>query len=195
MLSLRSLQRVRPLCGLSNHARATFCTSISLQRSATLQKNNVKLLLQPQMMCAAFQTQRYLGNDLSKLPKSHPEHGDLAYIGTISNMVKFVKTFSLSTSLIGLAAQPFVFTSMDQLPIWLKGLLTGSISFFIFVTPLLIHFITSRYVLHLYYRPDTGVYTASTYNLFVREKKLQFTSKDVEFPEIHGILSDRKSVV
>lgn len=189
MLCLRAVQRLKPIIRLSKDARVTFCTSIGLSKSAISQRNAFTLL-RSQAPCTVVQTRGLeWKNDISKLPRSHPEHGDLAYVGTISNMVKFVKTFSLSTSIIGLAFQPIVYQSMEKLPLWLRAILTGGVSFFIFVTPLLIHFITSRYVLHLYYRPDTGVFTASTYNLFVREKQIQFTAADVEFPEIHGILS------
>lgn len=104
-------------------------------------------------------------------------------------MVRFVKMFSLSTSIMGLLMQPYILMHAGELPLWLKAILTGSVSFFVFATPLLIHFFTSRYVLHLYYDPPTKVFTATTYSLFVRPKDMKFTAADVEFPEIHGILS------
>lgn len=46
------------------------------------------------------------------------------------------------------------------------------IGFFTFVTPMLLHFITKKYVTHLDFKPDTQTYVASTLNFFCRTKEV-----------------------
>ncbi len=46
------------------------------------------------------------------------------------------------------------------------------ISFFTFATPFLIHFISKKYVTALYYNSKDDSYTAVTYGLLLRPKKV-----------------------
>jgi transmembrane protein 70 len=55
---------------------------------------------------------------------------------------------------------------------------TGAfLSFFTFATPLLIHFISKKYVTEMYYNKAKDSYTAITYSLLLRRKKVGIICK------------------
>lgn len=58
------------------------------------------------------------------------------------------------------------------------------VGFFTFITPVTLHYVTKGYVVRLYYNKEKDLYTAITYNIFLREKKTEFTPEDVEVPGI-----------
>ena len=128
------------------------------------------------------------------LPAKHPEKGSLVYVGTISNQVRGVKLFSLSTSILGLCFQPIMYGKAVEstLPVVLKFFLGGFLNFFVFLTPALIHIFTKRYVAALYLNKDTGKFTATTYNFLVNEVETSFTSDKVEVPDTPGLLTTFK---
>ncbi|XP_043278445.1 transmembrane protein 70 homolog, mitochondrial isoform X3 [Venturia canescens] len=61
--------------------------------------------------------------------------------------------------------------------------------FFAFVTPLLLHLITKRYVVYVDYNPLTDSYIATTYSIFVQKKEIEFKPEDVKLPEISEMLT------
>lgn len=95
------------------------------------------------------------------------------YYGTLTKQIRALKAFSLMTSAAGLLIQP---------AFYLKVMETGNIGFFLGIfgcvgfmavgTPLLIHLITKKYVTYLYYDEKEDKYTAHTYSLFLRTKKV-----------------------
>ena len=127
--------------------------------------------------------------DVSKIPKEVPEKGRLVYVGTLANLVKLVKAFSVSTSMMGLAIQPYLYQHSGNHPKALTVAIGGMLSFFIFLTPLMLHFITKRYVTLLYYDDKTGVYTATNYTFFVRERDTKFTPSEVTYPQVPGLFT------
>ncbi len=70
----------------------------------------------------------------------------------------------------------------------MKVAIGTGLGFFTLVTPLLIHFLTKRYVTWMYYDPRTEKFTASTWSFFVREKIHKFTADEVEHPDFGGFL-------
>ncbi|KAH8255931.1 hypothetical protein KR026_002936 [Drosophila bipectinata] len=112
------------------------------------------------------------------------------YYGTLAPRMKLVKFFSLSTSLAGLAAQPIL---MEQgMKIGGTGMAVFLCSvggFFTFVTPLLLHFITKKYVTELHYNPQTEEYTATTISLLLQKIKTTFRTSDVVVPEVPGMFT------
>lgn len=90
------------------------------------------------------------------------------YYGSLTPRMKVVKVFSLTTSLAGLAAQPILLEQGMQMGgVGLAAFLCGFGGFFTFVTPLLLHFITKKYVTEIYFNPKTNEYTATTISLFL----------------------------
>ena len=114
--------------------------------------------------------------------------GDLVYRGTIASMVRNVKLLSLSTSAIGLGLQPYLFMQVEELGMGTVAM-GGVFSMFIFVTPLLLHYVTKKYVTELYMKPEEQQFTAYTINFFLRKKKTIFTPDDVSVPGVPGPFS------
>ena len=126
------------------------------------------------------------------IAKTDPVKGDLVYIGTITKMIRIVKGFSLSTSAIGLGMQPLILKqALAVKPILgVLGVLVSN--FFIFITPVLLHFLTKRYVTKIYLKRDEGIFTATTYSFFLQEKEHKFKASDVTVPKIPGMLTSLK---
>ena len=114
-----------------------------------------------------------------------PDTDQEIYNGILSTQIKLVKTFSLTTSMIGMAVQPVLWTYSTANAAVVVG--AGAfLGFFTFVTPLLIHSFSKKYVTKLYYNQVEDKYTAVVYNIFVKPKKIEFKLKDVEVPDIPG---------
>lgn len=132
-------------------------------------------------------------NLISSVPeKHHPQKGDLVYVGTLARMVRLVKLFSLSTSVVGIALQPFLYKQVSDLHWALAAMVGGVAGFFVFVTPVLLHVVTKRYVTQMYLDRNSGVFTATTYTLLLRERDHVFTAADVAVPTVPGIFTTVK---
>ena len=64
------------------------------------------------------------------------------------------------------------------------------ISFFTLATPFLIHFVSKKYVTELYYNRQDDSYTAVTYSILLRQKKVRGTKKAFKLkPSVYLFLS------
>ena len=119
------------------------------------------------------------------------QNGDtnVIYTGTLARYVRIVKVFSLSTSVAGICLQPFIYTKVSALPVVLAVAVGGFASFFIFLTPVLLHLISKRYVTQMTLDSHTGEYTATTYTFFLRKKIHRFTADDVAVPNVPGLFT------
>ena len=97
----------------------------------------------------------------------------------MATQIKLVKTFSLMTSVIGLACQPVLIMRMGENGgnIALMVASGAFLSFFTFATPLLIHWISKKYVVELIYNKIDDTYTAITYSLLLRKKEVSLEVK------------------
>ncbi|BFF97800.1 transmembrane protein 70 homolog mitochondrial [Drosophila madeirensis] len=112
------------------------------------------------------------------------------YYGTLAPRMKVVKFFSLSTSLAGIAAQPILLEQGMKIGGTGMAVFLCTIGgFFTFVTPLLLHFITKKYVTELHYNPTTEEYTATTISLLLQKIKTKFRPSDVTVPEVPGMFT------
>uniref|UniRef100_A0A6P4FTF2 LOW QUALITY PROTEIN: transmembrane protein 70 homolog, mitochondrial n=1 Tax=Drosophila rhopaloa TaxID=1041015 RepID=A0A6P4FTF2_DRORH len=112
------------------------------------------------------------------------------YYGTLAPRMKMVKFFSLSTSLAGLAAQPILLEQGMKIGGTGMAVFLCTVGgFFTFVTPLLLHFITKKYVTELHYNPKTEEYTATTISLLLQKIKTNFRPEDVVVPEVPGMFT------
>ncbi|ESO86529.1 hypothetical protein LOTGIDRAFT_97530, partial [Lottia gigantea] len=105
--------------------------------------------------------------------------GKLIYSGILTKPVKGAKIFSLSTSMIGLGMLPFIVFSLKD-DMYSKIVTAATFSGFIIITPILMHFITKKYIISIYYDEETKIFTATSFSLFVRRKDHIFTAKDVD---------------
>lgn len=94
------------------------------------------------------------------------------YNGPLSQRIRTVKLFSLTSSLFGLACQPILLEKVVEEGHSLAVLIFSGaiIQFFTFVTPFLFHYITKRYVRKIYYNEEADEYVALTYSFFAGDK-------------------------
>lgn len=112
-------------------------------------------------------------------------------LGTLTPNIRSVKVFSLTTSFAGVIAQPVLYQKAAELgsstPV-IVGV-CGFVGFFTFVTPLLLHIITKRYVTELHFDPATNEYSATVINFFLMKKQVTFKAEDVHVPEVPGMFT------
>lgn len=95
------------------------------------------------------------------------------YSGTLTPKIRAVKAFSLSTSILGLMSQPLLIEKTSQLGgTSIVILVCSFVGFFTFVTPLVLHFITKKYVTEINYDPKTDEYTATTLSILLMKKEV-----------------------
>ncbi|CAK1595978.1 unnamed protein product [Parnassius mnemosyne] len=112
------------------------------------------------------------------------------YYGPLTPQIKAVKVFSLSSSAAGLLAQPIILKEASSIgSTSLLVAICSVVGFFTFVTPLLLHIITKKYVTEMYYDSETSTYKAVTINFFLVPKKLEFKTEDVVVPDIPGMFT------
>merc|ERR1712121_91794 len=63
------------------------------------------------------------------------------------------------------------------------------LSFFTFATPLLIHWVSKKYVTEMLYNRIENTYTAITYTFLLRRKQITFKASDVQVPSIPGMFT------
>lgn len=96
------------------------------------------------------------------------------YYGTLTPRMRAVKVFSLTTSLAGLAAQPILMEQgMKMGGTGMAVFLCSFAGFFTFVTPLLLHFVTKKYVTEIHYNPATEEYIATTINIILQRVRVR----------------------
>ncbi|KAG8233841.1 hypothetical protein J437_LFUL006864 [Ladona fulva] len=115
------------------------------------------------------------------------ENSILIYQGILTPHVRMVKIFSICSSISGLAAQPILYKHAAEMGG--TGVLIAVatfVGFFTFVTPVLLHLLTRKYVTDIHYNSETSVYTASLLTFFLRVKKVSFKTEDVVVPDVPG---------
>ncbi|GBN84437.1 Transmembrane protein 70, mitochondrial [Araneus ventricosus] len=120
-------------------------------------------------------------------PKSHTQT-ILVYEGPLKTRIKRVKLLSLTSSMMGFAILPVVIKDLSQTSIALSCGVVLFSSFFL-STPLLLDWITKRYVMQLHYDSSTQLFTATTVNLICQQQELQFSADDVTVPDLPGLLT------
>ncbi|CAG9094307.1 unnamed protein product [Plutella xylostella] len=116
------------------------------------------------------------------------------YYGILTPQIKGVKVFSLSSSVLGLFAQPIILREASNIgSTSLIVAMCTVVGFFTFVTPLMLHFITKKYVTEIHYDPDTSIYKATTISFFLIPKQLSFKTDDVEVPDVPGMFTTMKA--
>lgn len=105
--------------------------------------------------------------------------------------IKSVKVFSITTSVIGVVAQPILYEQAAKMggstPVIVA--ICGFIGFFTFITPVLIHAITKKYVTELHFNPATNEYTATIISFFLTKRETTFKVEDVIVPEVPGMFT------
>ncbi|XP_058801371.1 transmembrane protein 70 homolog, mitochondrial [Phymastichus coffea] len=116
---------------------------------------------------------------------------EIVYEGMLSLRVRNIKFFSLSTTFLALGVQPLIYMKAVMGGIATKWTIPtfAVLAAFAVATPVLLHYVTKRYIIQVLYDPVKDTYTAVTYNIFVKEKKVEFTPQDVTIPTILGMFT------
>ncbi|XP_037940123.1 transmembrane protein 70 homolog, mitochondrial [Teleopsis dalmanni] len=126
----------------------------------------------------------------SKVTEDELKSQQRIYYGSLAPRMKVVKFFSLSTSLAGLVAQPILLEQGLKIGGTGMAVLLCTIGgFFTFVTPVLLHFVTKKYVTEIHYNPKTEEYTATTISIILRKIYTKFRVGDVKVPEVPGMFT------
>merc|ERR1712142_711167 len=128
----------------------------------------------------------------AKEEETFEEHEMTVYRGILSTQIKLVKSFSLMTSVTGLSCQPLLYLKMTESSgASLAFIAAGGafLSFFTFATPLLIHWVSKKYVTEMLYNRIEITYTAVTYSFLLRRKQITFKASDVTIPNIPGMFT------
>lgn len=106
----------------------------------------------------------------------YDENGaEIIYTGKFQSRIVRVKFFSLSTSLMGLAAQPLLLEKgMEMGGPGLATFLCSLAGIFTFITPVLLHLISKKYVIKITHDPKTDEYVATTISFFLTKKEVKF---------------------
>lgn len=118
-------------------------------------------------------------------PVEHDEKGaEIIYSGNFRSRIIRVKLFSLSTSVLGIVAQPVLLK--HGMEIGGKGLaafLCTLAGIFTFVTPVLLHFITKKYVIKITHDPKTDEYVATTVSFWLMKNEVKITATFSSMPD------------
>lgn len=94
------------------------------------------------------------------------------YKGLLSDQMKRLKIFSLTTSGMGLLMQPILIEKSSQVSVGANVAVFGMVGFFTFVTPFLIHAIAKKYVTEIIYDPAKDQYKATAFTFFLRKNEV-----------------------
>lgn len=129
--------------------------------------------LNPLISSAVYQNNFCRQNSTDSTSTSEPTAKHQIYFGTLTSKIRAVKAFSLSTSIVGLAAQPMLIEKSSQLGgASIVIVVCSFVGFFTFVTPLVLHFITKKYVTEINYDPVKDEYSATTLSILLRRKEV-----------------------
>lgn len=95
------------------------------------------------------------------------------YVGTLGPRIRNLKIVSFMTSAVGLCIQPMVIQKAAELGSSLAatiGVCTIA-GFFTFITPVLIHLVTRKYVTSIEYNEKDDEYNATVISFFLKPKK------------------------
>lgn len=111
------------------------------------------------------------------------------YKGALTNRIRNLKIFSYTTSFISICLQPVIYMkaieddNLTTLTIMLAFMNLTAIG-----SPLVVHWLTRRYVTDMYYYPKQDIYVAEVYNMFLKKKQIMFNSDETDIPETNAIL-------
>ncbi|XP_037293737.1 transmembrane protein 70 homolog, mitochondrial [Manduca sexta] len=90
----------------------------------------------------------------------------------------------------GLMAQPIIIREAANIgSTSILIALCSVVGFFTFITPILLHLVTKKYVTEIQYDPTTSTYRATTINFFLAKKLHEFQAKDVHVPDVPGMFT------
>lgn len=114
------------------------------------------------------------------------ELNKLIYSGPLTSVVKGVKFFSLSTTIMSAALVPLLLTYGDSGIMTTIGL---SFATMMIATPIILHWFSRSYVTKMYFDKEEDVYMAKTVTFILREATHKFKSADVAVPPVRNVFT------
>lgn len=108
---------------------------------------------------------------------------EMIYNGSLKNKVRTVKIMSLLSSVISVISQPIIYMKiLEEDNVVGAGTLFALVNVVTISSPILIHFLTKRYVIEMYHYPKEEKYTAKLFSFLCKEREITFTPNDVIEP-------------
>ena len=185
------------LSGKRTFSRYPQCLSkIPSIYSCELLSNRVSIVPKDNNVAWMTNASKYSSKAWEEFGESNPSNyekgkGYLIYIGRLNSLVKLFKHFSLTTSAIGFLIQSALIYKGAHLSMGLgiTVILGTVLNTYIFVSPLIMQWLTGRYVIHMYYDDISKEFTATTFSLFMRKKELRFKKSDIVVPDMPRLMT------
>ncbi|XP_050435618.1 transmembrane protein 70 homolog, mitochondrial [Adelges cooleyi] len=134
----------------------------------------------------AIISRKYQSTDSKEFNSKTASNGqwEQIYSGMLESRIRQLKVVSFMTSGAGLFIQPLLLQKAAELNTSLAatiGVCTIA-GFFTFVTPMLIHLVTRKYVTRMDYDKTNDQYLATTISFFLQPKKILFKTHEVRLP-------------
>lgn len=129
------------------------------------------------------------GEHFSELRTSVKSPSKLIYQGRLTNRIVYLKSISIVSSL-GLTISYSYVISQKGFSIALAGVGMAFTPFLL--SPLIIAWFFKRYIIKLYYHPQSNSYTAYHFGLFLNKKSCTFKSEDVKRSDASSMLNTFK---
>lgn len=98
---------------------------------------------------------------------------EMIYNGTLTNKVRNIKMISLLSSVASVISQPIIYMKiLEEDNVVGAGTLFALLNILTISSPLLIHFLTRRYVIEMYHYPKEEKYTAKLYSFFCKKREV-----------------------
>jgi transmembrane protein 70, mitochondrial len=147
------------------------CLQNTCKQTRITLSNNLQKQISSKLKCISV-GQHQIFRGLSSDTKEENQTEQI-YYGPLTPQIKAVKIFSLTSSMAGLLSQPIIVKQASAIgSTSLLVVICSMVGFFTFITPLLLHFITKKYVTDIQYDPNTSTYKATTINFFLAEKEV-----------------------
>lgn len=132
---------------------------------------------------------------MQESPAHHKAESEarIIYSGNMTRMIKKLKFFSMSTSLMGIGLQTFIILTASRggtssLGVIVAGITTSGV----ILSPLLVNLVTKRYVTELSFDASTKIFRAKSLSFLNRCKITEFRASDVSIPTVSGFFTSFK---
>lgn len=191
---MRFLANINHLCNQVNAIKSSRCfhwylpvSSNSIASNRLTESTTIVKTL-PQRPIIQYVEQRFICSNKASYAKEsskpekmihftddHPDYVSI-YQGKYTHQILRVKMFSLATSAMGMLAQPILWNKSLEVGGTGLGVAICSVAgVFTFITPLLLHFVTKKYVIDIKYNEKTDEYTCVTISLFLFKNEVDHT--------------------
>lgn len=162
------------LSGLKSSVNVNYSTFPSSFGYVSLARPTHQLPATKFGVCAQrFYSDKTGDSPTQKSPQYDEKGAEIIYTGKFKSRIVRVKLFSLSSSMMGLAAMPILQEKCMEIGgTGLAAFVCSIAGIFTFITPVLLHFVTKKYVIEVTHDPKTDEYVATTVSFFLMKNEV-----------------------